>query len=222
MKLAFTLIALVTLGTSTHLGAEESENNLKEELIEQIIDIAKANTGKVDQAEETEEEIQPLIDALLEITPERSEAEKSSQVAGAWRNLWSNTAFGPGTNYDQVYQIVSTEGYYYNVSETKLGRLSFTSFLRGEYVDEGTQLGIRFTSNAIRYGFYPAGTALVTLTTDFEKGDIPSINVPGPIGVTGDLANVYVDDKLRIVVGAQDGQEDRDIFILERTETILP
>ena len=191
-----------------------------EELKSRIIEIAKQYTSQTLKAGEAREKLQPLVDELIASVPSRSEEEKLDQVIGGWKNLWSYRSFGFNTNYNQVYQIVSEEGYYYNLSQLKFGRAKFAGFLRGQYSDAGDKLRIKFTSNKIKFGFYKAGTDLMELAESFEAGEIRALNVPGPIGIQGDLINAYVDDTLRIVTGKSDGDLTEDLFILTRTETI--
>ncbi|SMF54700.1 hypothetical protein [Pseudobacteriovorax antillogorgiicola] len=211
--------ALMGLPLQASDGGKDSR---VDELKDEIVAIASANTSRVDNFSQVRMQLQPLVDELLAISTDRSEAEKINQVEGAWRNLWSDLGFGPGTNYEQVYQVVSRDGYYYNISESRFGVLKFTGFLRGAYTDEGDFLAIEFTNNDIRFGFPEPGTDLVQLATDFEEGQLKSLPVPGPIGVTGVLINAYVDDELRIVTGNNSGEMGQDLFILERVDSILP
>ena len=222
MKIAFTMIAFITLGFSSRLNADEQELYSSSSLTAQIIAIAEDNISKIEMSAITQSRLQHFITALLEITPVKTEKAKSEEVAGAWRQLWTNTSFSATTNYQQVYQVVSKEGYYYNISETIINDVSFTSFLRGKYRPEGNQLEILFTTNTTRYGFYPEGTSLVGLVNDFEKGVIPNVQIPSPSTTKEFMANVYVDDRLRIVIGGEDIQNKPNIFIFERIEKIQP
>ncbi len=219
MKL-FNTCLLLALGIFTSsLKAEDLSAN-QAELKAKIVEVASRYTGQVFLKEEARSKLEPLINELVASVDPRNEEEKLDQVIGGWKNLWSYRSFGFNTNYQQVYQIVSEEGYYYNLSELKLGRVSFAGFLRGAYKDVGEKLRIQFTSNKTKLGFYKEGTNLIDLVERFEAGEIRAWNVPGPIGVKGNLINLYVDDSLRIVTGNSDGGAVEDIFVLERTDTI--
>ena len=61
----------------------------------------------------------------------------------------------------------------------------------------------------------------MTVVDDVEDGSFSSLQVPGPIGVTGRLRNLYIDADIRIAEGVQliDSDIDaRDIYI--RSEAI--
>ncbi len=45
--------------------------------------------------------------------------------------------------------------------------------------------------------------------------------MPGPIGIQGNLENLYVDHDLRIVIGNSDGEEDIDLYILTRSDFLV-
>ena len=218
MKLFNTcLLLLLGLFTSS-LKADEFAKQA--DLKAKIVELASAYTGQVLKKDEARSKLEPLINELVALVEPRSEEEKLDEVVGGWKNLWSYRNFGFNTNYQQVYQIVSEDGYYYNLSELKVGRLSFSGFLRGAYKDAGDKLRIQFTSNKLKLGFYKEGTNIVELVESFEAGEIRAWNVPGPIGVKGNLVNLYVDDTLRIVTGKSDGDVVEDIFVLKRTNTI--
>jgi hypothetical protein len=193
-----------------------------EQLKQSIREIAVANTARTDNYLEVRNQLQPLVNELLALAPDRLEAEKLPLVVGGWRNLWSDMPFGEGVDPTQVYQAVSKDGYYYNVARILTDKGEFTSFLRGAYSDQGSYLRIEFTANSISPGFQPAGTPVLDLAEDFEAQKIPATAIGGPIGVTGILINAYVDQELRIVTGNSISDTDLSLFILERAPTIIP
>ena len=83
--------------------------------------------------------------------------------------------FNFGVNNKQTYQVVSSDGFYYNIAEINIARAKFTYFLRGTYEDAGDKLRIEFTDNDIRLGFSPLGTDLVELAESFEAGSIRAL-----------------------------------------------
>ncbi len=193
-----------------------------EQLKQSILSIASANTSRTDNYPEVRNQLQPLVNELLALAPDLLEAEKLPQVVGGWRNLWSDMPFGPGVDPTQVYQAVSSAGYYYNISRVVTNQGDFTGFLRGAYSDQGCFLNIEFTANSIRADFFAAGTHLLALAEAFEAQTIPATSIPGPIGVKGVLVNAYVDRDLRIVTGNSSSDADMSIFILERANAIVP
>ena len=219
MKLV-SLISTALLMVYSSFGFAQEGKSI-DQLKSEILSISAQYTNEIELADEAREILQPLVDELVALTPVRTEAEKLDQVAGGWKNVWSFRTFGFGIDNNQVYQIVSKDGYYYNFSKINLGKVEFATFLRGAYEDVGEQLRIEFTNNNIRLGFYPLGTNLMELGESFEAGEIRSVAIPGPIGVTGDLINLYVDEDLRIVTGRSDGETVDDLFILRRVSEIV-
>jgi hypothetical protein len=193
-----------------------------EQLKQSIRSIASTNTSRTDNYLEVRHQLQPLVNELLALAPDRLEAEKLPQVVGGWRNLWSDMPFGQGVDPNQVYQAVSSAGYYYNISRVVTVQGNFTGFLRGAYSDQGSYLAIEFTANSIRPDFFAPGTQLLPLAEAFEAQTIPATSIPGPIGVKGVLINAYVDQDLRIVTGNSENGPSMNLFILERAETIVP
>ena len=150
MKLFNTFLLLVLGFFTSSLKADNlytDQANLKAKIVE----VASRYTGQVFKKEEARSKLEPLINELVASVEQRSEEEKLDEVIGGWKNLWSYRSFGFNTNYQQVYQIVSEDGYYYNLSELKLGRLSFAGFLRGAYKDAGeTENPVHFKQNKVR------------------------------------------------------------------------
>ncbi|MFW7378904.1 MAG: hypothetical protein ACOH5I_08870 [Oligoflexus sp.] len=208
---------------SISLAKEPSKGDVQARITEikqEIKQIARENIDRTDNFLEVRNQLQPLVNEIVELSPNRLEAEKLDQVVGAWRNLWSDQEFGPGTDPKQVYQSVSPDGYYYNISLANTPRGEFTNFLRGAYNDEGSYLRIEFTDNALTEGFYEPGTEIFELAEDFEAGKIEANSIPGPIGVKGVLINLYVDEDLRIVTGNSTSDSALRLFVLERVESI--
>lgn len=223
MRFMLKLISPLYLSLLAPLASlQAAEGDRVSELKQEIKTIALANIDRTDNFPEVRKQLQPLVDELIGLVPNQPEAEKLALVAGGWRNLWSDQRFGPGVDPKQVYQAVSPEGYYYNISLIKSPIGDFTGFLRGAYTDGGNFLNIEFTSNAVRKDFYAPGTPLLALAQDFEAGNIKSLPVPGPIGVTGVLINAYVDQDFRVVTGNSKVNSNSSLFILERADVIAP
>lgn len=203
-------------------AAHAADGDRVAELKNEIKTIALANIDRTDNFKEVRAALQPLVDELLSLTPSKLEAEKLDLVVGGWRNLWTDQGFPPFVDAKQVYQAVSPDGYYYNISQSKTPLVDFTSFLRGSYKDGGNLLNIEFTANSVREGFYPIGTPLLNLAQELESGKIKSLPVPGPIGVKGVLVNAFVDQDLRIVTGNSSIDSSSTLFILERADFIAP
>lgn len=204
--------------------------------------IAAANIERSDNFAEVRAELNPLIDELAASFGERPATENLAKVKGAWRQIWSDFPYpmrGPvEMDPRQVYQVVTDAGYYYNLGDNKaVGFLPLTGVLRGAYEPQGTKLAIRFTRVAFRFGYLGAKRDLYDLATDIEERREYALGIPGggnapngPVGISGTLRSLYVDEDLRIDLGTQDDFRDASgavavpgvaggIFVLDRVTT---
>jgi hypothetical protein len=141
-------------------------------------------------------------------------------------------------NPEQVYQVVTDAGYYYNLGDENAFRLfPLTGVLRGKYELDGQGLRIEFTKVGFRLGHLNQRENLVGLVGKLESGQEKTFGIPGggkapngPVGIGGTLKTVYVDDDLRIDVGTQSDFKDESgkvlrpgigesYFILDRVTT---
>ncbi|NRA65882.1 MAG: hypothetical protein HRU19_15450 [Pseudobacteriovorax sp.] len=219
MKLVALAFASLTLATAALSDTNDKQNRV-EELKATIIEIAGDATRNDAPALLTRNSLDPLVNELLELSPTATEPERAALVAGGWRNVWTDNGFGPGTDPFSVYQVVSKDGFYYNISSVTTAAGTFTSFLRGAYETKASYLAIEFTSNGINNTVYHPGTNLIDLAQRVEAGQVATTPVPGPIGVTGVLMNIFVDDELRIVYGNSSFNSRPRLFILTRSDVI--
>jgi hypothetical protein len=163
-------------------------------------------------------------------------------LEGAWRQIWSDfpypMSFWNKMDPEQIYQVVTRDGYYYNLSDSKaLGIVGLTGVLRGAYQPNGTGLDIKFTKVGFRFGTLKKNEDLFALAGKLESGAKKFYPIPGggkapkgPVNISGRLENLYLDDDLRIDRGTQNdfvdskgkvlvpGYSDR-IFVLDRVTT---
>lgn len=217
-----------------------------QEIRSQIIEIASANTTRTDNIPEVRERITPLILELARWYADNRPENELAMTQVPWKNLWYddpdigfNVDFGIFTvNLDrtQIYQVVE-DGFYYNVSEIDVSiffiPFQLQSYLKGAYtvarpadesnIGEGrlNTVDLEFVANSFLVQALPRGADLRGLVEDVESGDLSTIPSPGPIGVTGELWNVYLDDSLRISIGFDDSAPDViDVYILERATVV--
>ena len=186
----------------------------------QITTIALTNQLNQANLPAVRAQIQPLVDELVASVPSRTEAEKSAQVIGGWQNLWSDMSFGPMIDYQNVYQVVYAGGFYYNISKLLLPTGDQTAYLRGSFADAGDHYDIQFTKNFSVPGWLQPGSQLIDAGMAAEQGQVTGTDLPGPIGVRGNLQNTYVDDDFRIVTGKSDGDAQDFLFVLKRFDAI--
>ena len=177
-------------------------------LKERIRAISLANQTRTDNLPAVAAQLRPLVNRLVALVPQ-TQQEKQDLVIGTWYNLWSNLGYGPSApDLRRIFQVVTSQGYYFNLSQSPaplllIGTAVFA--LRGAYAPIPEGFAIRFTRNGFFGGTLVGrtGAELFTLATDIERGARPLIPLPGPIGISGRLTNIYVDQDLRIAGGDQ-------------------
>jgi hypothetical protein len=203
---------------------------------QQIREIARANQTRTDNLAQVTAELRPFIDLLVRVAPPRSQAETLQLLQAPWYSLWTNQEFRGNTpDLARIFQVVR-QGHYYNLSDSPgPGGASVIGALRGAYAPVPGSLAIRFTRNAFLPGSLAGKTSaeVATLAANIESGATPVIQIPGPIGITGQLGALYVDDTLRIASGTQTPVFDDNgvvtvpgelglLFVLERLDGPLP
>ncbi|MFO0679371.1 MAG: PAP/fibrillin family protein [Polyangiaceae bacterium] len=197
---------------STRLSAQELARTKAE-----LRRITTSNMTRTDNLDEVRVQVEPLVAKLAAHFGDRPASDKLPLVAGAWRQLWSDYPYpmAPFLTMDlsQVYQVVSEDGYYWNVGESSAFSLfGVTGVLRGRYEEDGSKLRIAFTESGFRIGRLPRRTQLVPYAESLEDGSLWRFGLPGggPVGVSGTLETLYVDEDLRVERGTQDEQRAAD------------
>ncbi len=204
----------------------QGEPNLKA-LKSFIVNTARSFQGKCDADDnrpEFRQRLENLIPVLLKLAPKQTEAEKLPKVAGGWQQIWADQSGGaPGTcvSAKDIYQVVFAEGYYWNISKNISARGEALGLLRGTYEVLPEFLRIEFTDLAFSVTYPPRGTNLIALAARAERREFTALPKNFPVGLKGDLANIYVDDTLRIVRGKSDFEPNTtSLFVLVRADKI--
>ncbi|MBX3449030.1 MAG: hypothetical protein KF777_05680 [Planctomycetaceae bacterium] len=219
-----------------------------EDVKQQIIDICVANTNRTDNIPEIRAQLEPLITQLGTWFDANRPENEIALTQQPWQNLWFDDpdiefdfSFGPIALLqprDQIYQVVE-EGFYYNASEIRLrffrAQFALQGYLKGAYTilrpaDESNvgesrlnTVDLEFVANSIQFGPLPQNIGLSQLVKSVDAGLYPTIPIPGPLGVTGELWNVYIDEDLRISAGFDDSEpEVIDLYILRRVDRVQP
>jgi hypothetical protein len=204
----------------------QGEPNLKA-LKSFIVNTARSFQGKCDADDnrpEFRQKLENLVSVLLKLAPKQTEAEKLPKVAGGWQQVWADQSGGaPGTcvSAKDIYQVVFSEGYYWNISKNITSNGEALGLLRGTYEVLPELLRIEFTDQAFSPVYPPKGTKLVELAAKAERREFTALPKNFPVGLKGDLANIYVDDTLRVVRGKSDlTPNTTSLFILVRADKI--
>ncbi|HMO02977.1 MAG TPA: hypothetical protein PKC67_08005 [Kiritimatiellia bacterium] len=217
---------------------------------QQVIDIAKENTLRIDNIPAVRAQLDPLLDLLEAWFIQNRPANEIALTQQPWKSLWyddptidefSNGSFGGfqlRLNRDKVYQVVE-DGYYFNISESRLfvGRIPFVfrTYLKGAYTIANPAgpgnigqpflnvVNLEFVYNGIKFGPLPDGIDLRRQARAANLRLLGVQRVPGPIGITGKLWNLYIDEELRISAGFEDDKPNElDIYILVRSPRTGP
>ncbi len=208
----------------------------------QIRAIALANIDQTNNLTAVRSELDPLVAQLAASFGTPSATSTLPLVAGAWRQIWTDFPY-PTVSFLQsepteTYQVVSADGYYYNLGDEEAASFApVTGVLRGSYTPDGRQLDVQFTKVGFRFGSLSSGESLVELATNLESGAQWYLPIPGggaapsgPVGISGTLETVYVDEDLRLTIGTQTAFDAPDggvavpgvgpkLFVLDRVTT---
>ena len=139
MKLSLILItAIFSLPTFASVG---DEINLLKQM---IIKTAQKYQGQGDPDFKIQKELEPMVNKLLALEPQANIIDRLPLLYGVWKQVWGPYEYGdndrgvdPTLNPKEIYQVVSPEGFYYNVSPSMIAgtqREKNISYLKGEYV----------------------------------------------------------------------------------------
>lgn len=163
-------------------------------------------------------------------------AERLKVLAGTWKQEWGPYEYGnsdgggidPEIGIEEIYQVVSSSGYYYNVApiykdgdrnQERIG------LLRGEFkVQKGNILSVKFTDYP-GVEPRPSKIPLWKLPEQAESGTLKNKVTIVPSEVVrlqfggGTLEEVYTDSTLRLVYGksAKPGYQKR-LYVMTRVE----
>jgi hypothetical protein len=197
------------------------------QLKEQILEISTTNNGRRDNLQQVRRALDPLVTELAGLRQQVTAEQDLQATVGAWKEVWSDdTQADPpsfSTDRDAVYQVITPDGYFYNISEL-VGFLGFrvTGLLRGVYQAREDRLEIEFTNVGIqlnslgRTDLYEFVQAVESGRESYvvPPGDLQAPN--GPIGARGQLKNLYVDEQIRIAQGQNNADGVVDLYVMVR------
>ena len=197
-----------------------------EELKQEIRKIASENIGNVGAISETRAKLQPLADELGQYHSPASAADDIQLLEGAWKQVFSDDREPqpPGfkTDLDTVYQVITKDGYFYNLCDLK-GFITVSGILRGEYKPVGDFLNIEFTKVSVKLGGLSETAELNSFVRDIEAGRVKTIVPPGsnqapkgPVGARGNIRNIYIDEDFRVATGQNFADGKVDLYVLDK------
>ena len=186
----------------------------KNQIVLEIREICKSDLAK-NNLVEARDKLDDLIIELINVTGYNKQTYPVELVEGAWRQLWTDQSY-PIPSFlmmdpERIFQVVSKDNHYWNLSDIwAFGIIPLTGCLRGKYAKDETTPSVRveFTKNGSRLFTLPSGN-IIDFTNLIESGKKwlfsfgKGLPPKGPIGITGMLTSVYVDDEIRIDGGTQ-------------------
>ncbi len=202
-----------------HANAQAADTVEISELKAEIISLAETFQGQGDEDFSKQNQLQILVDQLLELNPQAPIQDRLPLLYGTWYQVWGPYNYtsperivDPELGVKEIYQVVSPEGHYYNVSPNyRDGDLSKEriGLLRGEYTlskDSPNGLDVKFTKFP-GVSKRPTDKPIWELASQAEEGTLQNGITIVPTFVVrwffggGTLVEVYTDQDLRITYG---------------------
>ena len=217
----------------------EDIKNLSEinKLKSEIVALAKTFEGEPDPDYKIQNTLEPLVEKLLALSPQSPVKDRLPLLYGTWKQVWGpydyrndDRGIDPELGIEEIYQVISPDGYYYNVSPLyKNGDKNKVriGLLRGEYrldSKDPNALNVEFT----KYPGVEGRPASVDIWTLAEKAE--SCTLENKINIVptwivkiffggGALQEIYTDENLRILYGANDTEfKDRYLYIMTKVD----
>ena len=194
------------------------------ELRAEVVAIAEANIARRDNLDDVLERLLPRVTLLAIEFANRRPDDELALTAQPWKTVWDNVVIPDveiaTLDRQRSFQIVE-DGFYYNVTNLRLGGRPVQYFLKGLYtiakppsdfapgVVGLNVIELEFAESVLLRGPLPETEPLVGLVADVEAfvsadepiDDAQPFVFRGPQGQTGELYNLYVDDDVRVTIG---------------------
>lgn len=215
------------------LGADGRVDELKA----QIFALAETYSGQGDPDRSKQANLQVLVEELLALSPMPPVADRLTTIDGVWKQVFGpydyrndDGGVDPTLGVDEIFQVVSSEGYYYNVAplypDGDRSREQ-VSLLRGEFSLD------RRDPNALRVRFTdypgvdprPAGVPIYDLAAAAEAGTLENEITIVPRWLVrlffggGVLEEAYTDHDMRLVYGtSRRPGSHRFLYVMKRVD----
>lgn len=235
------VVLLSVFAMFTHPLANSADLTFKpmavQETKREILTLAESYSGQGDPDRSKQKSFESLVQKLLSQAPQPALKDRLSLLAGAWKQIWGpydyrneRRGVDPNLGVDEIYQVVSEHGFYYNVApEYKGGDRSRERILllRGEYrLDDknANLLRVRFTSLS-SVTARPADKQLWQLPALAESHELNNRTTVLPGFLVrlffggGALREVHTDQEMRITYGSNGKDLSKDfIYVMTRVK----
>lgn len=237
MKKIFSLLVMIlfcqiSLADVSLFGSKE-ENII--EIKKQILALAKSFEGQGDPDQSKQKQLDVWVQRLIQLSPAVPVKDRIPLLAGVWKQVWGpyeyrkdDGSVDPKLGVNEIYQVISEEGYYYNVApyypnETR--DREQIGLLRGEFqLDSADVNGLR-----VKFTDYPGveprpqEIPIWELAPLAEAGQLKNEITIVPSWIVklffggGKLEEVYTDSELRITYGSNGRSgSKRSLYVLSR------
>lgn len=206
-------------------------------LKELIVTTALKYQGQGDPDFQIQNELEPLVKKLLILEPQSKVINRLPLIFGVWKQVWgpyeyrkNDRSVDPSLNAKEIYQVVSPEGFYYNVSpnmNAKGNTEKNINYLKGQYSlskNDPNGLDVKFVK-FIGMKKRPTDRAIYQFVEEAERNQLPNqITVVPKIIVKlffggGTLREVYTDETLRILYGSNNKEfKNQYLYIMTRVK----
>ena len=230
-----TLIVAIIILCSQNSFANyyEEVNALKATIVEH----AKKYEGMGDPDYKIQKELEPLVTQLLLLNPQPNIQERLPILAGVWKQVWGPYEYrnnkrdvDPSLDVNEIYQVLSPEGFYYNVSpnlDKKTRKEKNINYLRGQYTLSKTDpigLDVKFIK-FIGMKNRPTEKAIYDYADEAERDQLPTQITVVPAFLVklffggGTLREVYTDQDIRILYGSNGSEfKNQYLYVMTRAK----
>ena len=229
------LLIFLSLFVVSNLGFAMSEEI--QQLKENIISLARTYQGQGDPDYKIQNSLTPLVVKLISLNPQKPVKDRLNLLFGTWKQVWgpydyrnNNRGVDPTLGVNEIYQIISPNGFYYNVSPIykKGSKLNpKIGYLKGEYSidsDSDTNLNVHF----VKYPGMksrPENRDIFDFVDDAESNSLPNQTTIVPTFIVkyffqgGALVEVYTDEDTRILYGSNGKDfKNKYLYIMTRVK----
>lgn len=210
-------------------------NENVQELKNKIITIASKYEGKGDPDFKIQNELEPYVNQLIKLAPQKPIKERLPVLAGLWKQVWGpydyrndNRGVDPTLDVKEIYQYVSSNGYYYNISpqlNKRTGKEESIGYLKGEYEFSDTDENslnvhfVKFPGMKTR----PTDREFYDFVAEAEADALPNQKTIVPTWIVklffrgGSLIEVYTDNDVRILYGSNKSDfKNKYLYVMKR------
>jgi hypothetical protein len=228
-----TMTMILLFSKVTFANYYEDINNLKQN----IVTTALKYQGQGDPEFKIQKELEPLVQKLLILKPQTKVNDRLSLLFGVWKQVWgpyeyrkNDRSVDPTLNATEIYQVISPEGFYYNVSpnmDEKTNKEKNINYLKGQYTLSKLDpigLDVKFVK-FIGMKNRPTEKPIYEYIDEAERDQLPTQITVVPSFLVklffggGTLREIYTDENLRILYGTNNKEfKNQYLYIMTKVK----